>query len=110
MSTSASSLNWWYIEGSFFLIVSAGRRDAMSSHQPCGGGRSRLRLSRTPAARVMSGWGSPAPFIPERIARPPPPPPPAARPQAARPRREQKEAAELPPVPQDTRDPPAVEQ
>src|SRR3712207_7479877 len=57
MSTSASSLNWWYIEGSRRRTYSAGRRDAMSRNTPpCG--EPRPALTSLLMARATSSRGS----------------------------------------------------
>ncbi|SKT95959.1 Uncharacterised protein [Mycobacteroides abscessus subsp. abscessus] len=57
MSTSASSLNWWYIDGSRFLISSVGMREAMSRYTPpCG--VPRPALTSALMARATSSRGS----------------------------------------------------
>ena len=57
MSTSASSLNWWYIDGSRFWISSAGSREAMSRNTPpCG--LPRPALTSELIARATSSRGS----------------------------------------------------
>lgn len=57
MSTSASSLNWWYIDGSRRLISSAGSRLAMSRNTPpCG--EPRPSLTSELIARATSSRGS----------------------------------------------------
>ena len=57
MSTSASSLNWWYIDGSRRLISSAGSREAMSRYTPpCG--EPRPALTSVLIARATSSRGS----------------------------------------------------
>jgi hypothetical protein len=67
MSTSASSLNWWYIDGSRRRTSSDDSRDAMSRKTPpCGEPRSALtseliaratssRGSRSGGRRLLSG-------------------------------------------------------
>ncbi len=68
MSTSASSLNWWYIEGSLRWMNSAGRREAMSSNAPpCGEPRPALTsavIARATTSRVSSSGGRRAPSLP----------------------------------------------
>ena len=57
MSTSASSLNWWYIDGSRLRISSAGSRVAMSRKTPpCG--LPRPALTSELIARATSSRGS----------------------------------------------------
>ena len=57
MSTSASSLNWWYIDGSFLRISSGDRREAMSRNTPpCG--LPRPALTSELIARATSSRGS----------------------------------------------------
>jgi hypothetical protein len=61
MSTSASSLNWWYMPGSRRLMKSAGRREAMSRKAPpCGEPRpafTSARIDRATTSRVKSSGG-----------------------------------------------------
>ena len=57
MSTSASSLNWWYIDGSRRRISSAGSRDAMSRNTPPFGDP-RPALTSELIARATSSRGS----------------------------------------------------
>src|SRR5680860_250290 len=57
MSTSASSLNWWYIDGRRRLISSAGRRvDTSRNTPPCG--EPRPALTSELIARATSSRGS----------------------------------------------------
>ena len=57
MSTSASSLNWWYIDGSFLRISSGDRREAMSRNTPpCG--LPRPAFTSELIARATSSRGS----------------------------------------------------
>ena len=59
MSTSASSLNWWYIDGSLRRISSAGRRDAMSRNTPpCGDPRPALTSALIDRATSSLGSSS----------------------------------------------------
>ena len=61
MSTSASSRNWWYIEGSRLRMYSADRRDAMSRKTPpCGVPRpafTSLLMARATSSRGSSSGG-----------------------------------------------------
>ena len=57
MSTSASSLNWWYIDGSFLRMASAGSRDAMSRNTPPAG-EPRPAFTSELMARATSSRGS----------------------------------------------------
>ena len=61
MSTSASSLNWWYIDGSRRLMKSASRREAMSRNTPpCGDPRPALiseLIARATSSRGSSSGG-----------------------------------------------------
>src|SRR4029079_9725150 len=61
MSTSASSLNWWYIEGSRRRISSAGSRDETSRNTPpCGEPRPALTselMERATSSRGSSSGG-----------------------------------------------------
>ena len=61
MSTSASSLNWWYMLGSFCLMKSAGRLEAMSRKTPpCGVPRPSsisLTIAFDTTSRVSSSGG-----------------------------------------------------
>src|SRR5487761_2386057 len=67
MSTSASSLNWWYIEGSRRWMYSAGRREAMSRNTPpCGDPRPALiseLMARATSSRGSSSGGRRAVFL-----------------------------------------------
>ncbi len=57
MSTSASSLNWWYIEGSRRRITSAGIRvDTSRKTPPCG--EPRPSFTSALIARATSSRGS----------------------------------------------------
>ncbi|CAM5286134.1 hypothetical protein SFUMM280S_03928 [Streptomyces fumanus] len=57
MSTSASSLNWWYIDGSRRLTTSAGIRvDTSRKTPPCG--EPRPSLTSVLMARATSSRGS----------------------------------------------------
>ena len=56
MSTSASSLNWWYIEGSRRLITSAGIRvETSRKTPPCGEPRPGLHLGVDRAGHLVAG-------------------------------------------------------
>ena len=61
MSTSASSMNWWYIDGSRFLMYSGLRRLAMSRNTPpCGEARPALislLMARATSSRGSSSGG-----------------------------------------------------
>ena len=57
MSTSASSLNWWYIDGSRLRMVSAGMRLETSRNTPPAG-EPRPSLTSLLIARATSSRGS----------------------------------------------------
>src|SRR5215469_16772756 len=59
MSTSASSLNWWYIDGSRLSISSAGSREAISKNTPpCGDPRPALTSALLALATSSRGSSS----------------------------------------------------